>query len=174
MNENENATAQEQAAEEAMAKAVNEAFDQEYDVKAMEKAVEGLGAGDPVMKAKGFSIEQVEAIYAVGLNSYKAGKYDDAEKVFRYIVYLDHTNSKYWIALGAVQQMLRQFPKAVTSYGYASFLDLHNPKPQFHAAECFLALGDKESAKSALAALEEYAPKDSVYREKAKKLAERL
>lgn len=155
-------------------KAVAEALDQEIDFKSVEKAMESIGEGDPVMKVKGLSIEQVEAIYAVGLNAYKTGQYDDAEKVFRYIVYLNHLNAKYWIALGAAQQMLRQFSKAVTSYGYASFLDLSNPKPQFHAAECFLALGDKESAKSALTALEEYAPQDSVYRVKAKKLAERL
>ena len=57
-----------------------------------------------------------------------------------------------------------------------SFLKLDNPKPQLHAAECFLALGDKRSAASALEALNEYCPKDTdigrEYRAKAAKLRE--
>lgn len=136
--------------------------------------VDVIMQGGTLRQCKGLTDAEMEAIYATGLNAYKVGKLDDAGTVFRYLVLIDHTCAKYWIALGAVQQRLRDFSKAVTSYGYASFLDLEDPKPQYHAAECFLALGDKDSARSALAALEEFAPKDSVYREKAKKLAARL
>lgn len=135
---------------------------------------EVLMRGGTLRQCKGLTDAEMEAIYATGLNAYKVGRLDDAGTVFRYLVLIDHTCAKYWIALGAVQQRQRDFSKAVTSYGYASFLDLEDPKPQYHAAECFLALGDRESAKSALAALEEFAPKDSVYREKAKKLAAKL
>ena len=64
----------------------------------------------------------------------------------------------------------------VSSYGYCSFLNLENPKPQLHAAECFLALGDKINAASSLEALNEYCPKDTdigrEYRAKAAKLRE--
>ena len=139
-----------------------------------EGTAEVLLHGGTLRQCKGLTDAEMEAIYATGLNAYKVGKLDDAGTVFRYLVLIDHTCAKYWIALGAVQQRQRDFSKAVTCYGYASFLDLEDPKPQYHAAECFLALGDKESAKSALAALDMYAPKDSLYREKAKKLAERL
>ncbi|MBR4476855.1 MAG: hypothetical protein IKO87_04895, partial [Kiritimatiellae bacterium] len=47
---------------------------------------------------------------------------------------------------------------AVVAYGYCSFLNLENPKPQLHAAECFLALGDKRNAASCLEALNAYCP----------------
>jgi tetratricopeptide (TPR) repeat protein len=67
-------------------------------------------------------------------------------------------NAKYWFGLGAAQQALKDFQNAAVSYGYCSFLKLDNPKPQLHAAECFLALGDKRSAASALEALNEYCP----------------
>jgi len=66
------------------------------------------------------------------------------------------------------------FDKAVSSYGYSSFLDLENPKPQFHAAECLLAMGDKGNAASAIMALEQYCPKNTdlgrEYRAKAAEL----
>ena len=70
-------------------------------------------------------------------------------------------NTKYWFALGAVQQAKKEFQKAIASYGYSSFLDLENPKQQFHAAECYLALGDKANAASAIMALEQYAPQNN-------------
>lgn len=145
-----------------------------FDFEAARKGMETVIAGGTLKDVKGLTTEDCEAIYSVGLNAYKVGSYEDADTVFRYLVFVDHMCAKYWIALGAVQQVRRDFRKAVASYGYASFLDLENPKPQYHAAECLLALGDKESAKSALAALDMYAPKGSPYREKAKKLAERL
>jgi len=123
---------------------------------------------------KGISPEELEAVYSLGFNYYRTGKYEEAYKIFQFLVLFDHLNAKYWLAVGAVQQVMRDWKGAVASYGYASFLDLSNPKPQLHAAECFLAMGDRENAESALAALERYCPKDGAtareYREKAAKL----
>jgi hypothetical protein len=71
---------------------------------------------------------------------------------------------------------MKDYQGAVSSYGYCSFLNLENPKPQLHAAECFLALGDKRNAASSLEALNEYCPTDTdigrEYRAKAAKLRE--
>ena len=108
---------------------------------------------------KGISHQELEAVYSLGFTHYRTGRYEDAAKLFQFLVLFDHLNPKYWLALGAVQQVARDFKGAIASYAYASFLDLENPKPQFHAAECFLALGDKENAASAILALEEYCPK---------------
>ena len=102
--------------------------------------------------------------------------YDEAYKLFQFLVLFDHLNAKYWMGLGAVQQVLKDYQSAVVSYGYCSFLNLENPKPQLHAAECFLALGDKVNAASSLEALNEYCPTDTdigrEYRAKAAKLRE--
>ena len=108
----------------------------------------------------------------------RAGKFNEALKLFQFLVLFDHLNKKYWMGLGAVQQVLKDFQGAIVSYGYSSFLDLKNPKPQFHAAECFLAMGDRRNAASALFALEEFCPKDTdigrEYRAKAAKLREQI
>ncbi len=134
--------------------------------------------GATLSELKGITDNEMKAVYQLGLGFYRTGRYDDADKVFRFLVLFDHLEPKYWTGLGAVQQMKKNFKGATASYGYASFLDLKNPKPQYYAAECFLALGDKENATSALDALDEYCPKDTIlgkeFRAKAAALREKL
>ena len=127
----------------------------------IEEAAKAFADMGTIRELKGITDAEMEAIYSMGYSFYTTGRYDDAEKVFRFLVLFDHLNQKYWIGLGAVQQVKKLYTDAVTSYGYASFLDLDNPKPQYFAAECFLAMGDKDNALSALAALDEYCPKES-------------
>ena len=110
---------------------------------------------------KGITKAEMEAVYSVGFNMYRTGRYDDAEKIFRFLVLFDHLEPKYWLGVGAVQQVRKDYQGAIASYGYSSFLDLSNPKPQLHAAECFLALGDKVNAASSLLALDRYCPPET-------------
>ena len=126
------------------------------------EAAQKFATGFATMRElKGITKAEMEAVYSVGFNMYRTGRYDDAEKLFRFLVLFDHLEPKYWMGVGAVQQVRKDWQGAVASYGYASFLDLSNPKPQLHAAECFLAMGDKVNAASALAALDKYCPPES-------------
>ncbi|MBR4675188.1 MAG: SycD/LcrH family type III secretion system chaperone [Victivallales bacterium] len=140
----------------------------------IEQAAKALGEMGTVRELKGITDAEMEAIYSMGYSFYNTGRYDDAEKVFRFLVLFDHLEPKYWTGLGAAQQVKKLYGDAITSYGYASFLDLDNPKPQYFAAQCFLALGDKDNALSALAALEKFCSNDSElgreYRTKAAEL----
>ena len=140
------------------------------------EAAKAFASGATMKEVKGITNDELEAVYSLGFGYYNTGKFDDAQKLFEFLVLFDHLNTKYWFALGAVQQARKDFQKAIASYGYSSFLDLENPKPQFHAAECYLALGDKPNAASALLALEQYAPQNTEigreYRAKAAKLRE--
>ena len=47
---------------------------------------------------------------------------------------------------------------AVRSYATASLLDLHDPRPQLAAAQCYLKLNQGALAESALLALERFCP----------------
>ena len=139
-------------------------------------AAQVFANGEPLKAAKGISDEELNAVYSLAYSYYSTGRYEEALKLFKFLVLFDHLNQKFWMGLGAVQQVLKDYQSAVTSYGYCSFLKLDNPKPQLHAAECFLAMGDKRNAASSLEALEEYCPKDTdigrEYRAKAAKLRE--
>ena len=134
--------------------------------------------GATLKQLKGVTNDELEAVYTLAFGYYRTGKYDEALKLFQFLVLFDHLNAKYWMGLGAVQQALKDYQNAVMAYGYCSFLKLDNPKPQLHAAECFLAIGDKRNAASSLEALEEYCPKDTdigrEYRAKAAKLRETI
>lgn len=127
-----------------------------------------------VRELKGITDAEMEAVYSLGFNFYQTGNIENAEKVFKFLVLFDHFEPKYWIGLGAVLQLKKAFDGAITAYAYASFLDIHDPKPQYHAAECYLAKGDRANALSALAALEAFAPTDTdrglEYRAKAEEL----
>ena len=139
------------------------------------EAAQKFATGFATMRElKGITKAEMEAVYSVGFNMYRTGRYDDAEKIFRFLVLFDHLEPKYWMGVGAIQQVRKDYQGAIASYGYASFLDLKNPKPQLHAAECFLAMGDKVNAASALIALDKYCPADTQigreYRAKAAEL----
>jgi len=142
----------------------------------IKEAAQKFATGFATMRElKGITKAEMEAVYSVGFNMYRTGRYDDAEKIFRFLVLFDHLEPKYWMGVGAIQQVRKDYNGALASYGYASFLDLQNPKPQLHAAECFLALGDKPNAASALLALDKYCPPESTpigreYRAKAAEL----
>ena len=139
------------------------------------EAAEKFATGFATMRElKGITKAEMEAVYSVGFNMYRTGRYDDAEKIFRFLVLFDHLEPKYWMGVGAIQQVRKDYQGAIASYGYAPFLDLRNPKPQLHAAERFLAMGDKVNAASALIALDKYCPADTQigreYRAKAAEL----
>ena len=149
----------------------NETIDKDMIISAAEAMVKD---GATMKQIRGISNEELEAVYSLGFGYYTTGKFEEAQKLFEFLVLFDHLSTKYWFALGAVQQARKDYQKAIASYGYSSFLDLENPKPQFHAAECYLALGDKDNAASAIMALEEYCPKNTdigrEYRAKAAEL----
>ena len=106
---------------------------------------------------KGMTEDEVESIYAVGYNLASVGKYEDAVKLFRGLVMLDHLEKKHWYGLGAVYQQLRDFEKASQAYRVCLFLDFFDPKPALHCAECYLALGDEATALGLLDVIEENA-----------------
>ena len=130
--------------------------------------------GATIKELRGISNNELEAVYSLAFNYYRTGKFDEAEKLFNFLAFFDHLNPKFWMGVGAVRQVRKDFSGAVQAYGYASFLDISNPKPQLHAAECFLAMGDKRNAASSLEALDMFCPKDTElgreYRAKAAEL----
>lgn len=114
-----------------------------------------------VRELKGISDREIESIYAMGVDFYRGGNYADAEKIFRFLTVFEHTSSKYWTAMGSVQQVQGRYDAAIKAYQMASFLDLHNPKPMYYAAECFVKAGYLDNARKALASLEQYGPTDT-------------
>ena len=134
--------------EQEMAKAVDEFNKVMTSPEFADMIEKGLTT---VREAKGITDEEMNAVYSVAHNFYMTGRYDDAETVFKFLVIFDHLNPKYWIGLGAVRQVQKRFKEAIAAYANVAVnLDVTNVKASYYAAECYLALGDRENAKSAL------------------------
>lgn len=95
------------------------------------------------------STEDHEAVYAFGYHLYENGLYKKAIHFFRTLTLMNPKNAKYWKGLGATYQMLREFDRALESYGVAALLNENDPLVHWHASECFLMLKKPEEAREA-------------------------
>ena len=96
--------------------------------------------------------ESMEVIYMVAYNQHNAGKYKEAEGIFRLLAMLNHFERKYWKGLGASREALKDYNGALQAYGYLGVMDIEDPYPPFQAAKCFVALGKAAEAESGLRA----------------------
>lgn len=112
----------------------------------------------PLHELKGIRLEEMEAVYALAHDYYQTGRYEDAETLFRFLTMFDHLNEKFWMAYAAVEQVLKNYDKAIAAYAYVCVtLDVHNVKAAYYAAECYLAKGDRENAQSSIEFVNAYA-----------------
>jgi type III secretion system low calcium response chaperone LcrH/SycD len=118
----------------------------------MDQIMELLASGGSLKDIRGLSDTDMEVLYSMAHTLYTGGKYEKATAVFRFLCLFDHMNFKWWMGLGASQQMQKQYEEALKAYAYATMLDVMNPKPQFHAGYCLLALEMYEEAAAAFEA----------------------
>lgn len=100
--------------------------------------------------ALGLSDAVVEGIYAQAYRLYNTGKYSEASHLFRMLVMLNTTESKYILGLAACFHMLKEYLNAVQTYSMCSILDPENPIPHYHASDCYVQMKDNLSAIIAL------------------------
>ncbi|MEW4561515.1 SycD/LcrH family type III secretion system chaperone [Bremerella sp. JC770] len=99
--------------------------------------------------ANAYRLDQqyLEALYAFGYDLQKRDQYSRAERVFRYLCFLNHYDSKLWIALGFCCERQKQHKKALEAYMVASLVDVKNPIPVLRSAECLILLDELSLAR---------------------------
>ncbi|HEB77286.1 MAG TPA: CesD/SycD/LcrH family type III secretion system chaperone [Methylothermaceae bacterium] len=126
------------------------------DPKQIEEAAaliqEILENGGTLGDLKGFTPEEMEAVYSLAYNLHQQGRFEEAEKLFQFLCFYEHLDKRFWMGLGACRQQLKQYQGAIDAYSVLGMLDMENPYPPLHAADCYAALGDVEKAESALEA----------------------
>lgn len=111
-----------------------------------------------VSEVSGISHEELEAVYSLAYDYYRTGRTDEAETLFKFLTTFDHLNEKYWMGMAAVLQVKKNYKRAAEAYALVSgTFNLRNVRAPYYAAECFLALGDRKNALSALGHVKEYA-----------------
>jgi len=119
---------------------------------------------------QGLTEDNMEAMYATAYTLYKSGRYTDAQKVFQALCIFDHMERKYWMGLGAAHQILKNYKAAIDAYSLATILDVFDPLAPLQAAECHLALGHIEEAKSGLNCAIQYAGQNNEAKARAEAL----
>lgn len=107
-------------------------------------------AGHTLGPLLGSSVESQEALYRLAYRLYGQAKYEDAQRLFAILLMHNHLDRRYYLAYGACAQMLRRHPDALRYYSVAAQLDLTDPQPAIHMAECLLALGRRSEARACL------------------------
>lgn len=115
-----------------------------------EQLMATFAEGGTVGSLYGVDGNRLEAVYSVAHTMYGNGKFADALTMFRFLTIMDYTEMRYWMGLGATQQMMGDYDAAVQAFAYATMLDMDDPKPQLQAGYCLLKMGQYEPARSAL------------------------
>lgn len=105
---------------------------------------------ETLQEAFGISAYEMEELYQEGYAFYEDDQYTDSYTVFKWLVLLNPYVFKFWLSLGASQQLLGLFEKALHSYGMAALLEGDDPYPHFHAFECYIAMQNLDDALQAL------------------------
>ena len=93
------------------------------------------------------SDETILWFYRVGKKLYDEHDYSSATAIFTYLSILDPYVYDFWIALGLSKQNEEDFTGAVEAFLSASIMSNDEPASHFYAAECYLAMKDKEKAR---------------------------
>ena len=115
-----------------------------------EQMLELLSHGTSLGDIMGYSETEYEALYALGHNHYSQERYLDALKCFGFLVAHNTMERRYLSAFACTLQMLKRYREAIQYHSVASVMDLEDPLPTFHTAECFVALEMHQEAREAL------------------------
>ncbi|MEN2269112.1 SycD/LcrH family type III secretion system chaperone VcrH [Vibrio diabolicus] len=128
-----------------------------------EELLSFLEEGGTLKMLHDVSQDTIEHIYAVGYNFFQSGKIEQAAKVFQLLSMLDHYQARFFIGLGAARQELGEYLQAIDAYSYAALVDVNDPRPPFHSAECHLKLEQLTEAESGFHSAKEMSAGKSQY-----------
>jgi type III secretion system low calcium response chaperone LcrH/SycD len=88
----------------------------------------------------------MEDIYSHAYEYYTQGRLDEAESFFNFLCMYDLKNPDYFIGLGAVHQLKKNYHKACDLYSLAYMMAENNFSPVFFSGQCQLLNGDLAKA----------------------------
>lgn len=108
--------------------------------------LEHLNNGATLADVIGITPEQREAIYTLGHYQYTQGKYIDAMKFFRFLLFHDQFDLRAIFGIGCCLQMQGDFSQAQLFLGMAVMMEPSNPASGVQFAECLLMDKKKKEA----------------------------
>jgi tetratricopeptide (TPR) repeat protein len=105
------------------------------NLEAIAAALRGAKPDNPM------SLDQTEAIFALGCQMMDVSKFEEAALCFEFISDYSAADGKVWFCLGKSLQKLDRHEAALRSYLMALALQPSDPVVLLSMAECFAALG---------------------------------
>jgi type III secretion system low calcium response chaperone LcrH/SycD len=134
------------------------------DLEMIKKAISDVVlGGKPVSEVMGFKKDDINNFYLFGYNLFRGGKFDLAISMFTFLTFLEPNVGKYRFALAAAYHKKKDFKSAAAHYFAAAFIDHLNPLPYYYASDCFVEMGETDSAILALTSVIMRAEKDPLY-----------
>ncbi len=131
--------------------------------QAKEAIMKAMKEGVSLAKALEIPKSAIEGGYAQAYSYLQAGNYKDAEPLFQMLAIYDMENPRYFLGLGLCKEKQNDYKSAVAAYNTsAAFSALQDPVPLYHAAICYIKLGEKENAKFVLSKIEEIEDNDLI------------
>ncbi|WP_413735583.1 type III secretion system translocator chaperone SicA [Sodalis sp. RH21] len=106
-----------------------------------------VNSGTTLKDVHDLSDEMMEGLYAHAYAFYNKGQLDEAATFFRFLCIYDFYNPDYYMGLGAVYQLQKQFQKAADIYAVAFALAQNDYRPVFFSGQCQLLMQKANKAK---------------------------
>lgn len=97
-----------------------------------------------------FTPEMLFQMAEFGFTQFQAGRYSDAERVFKVLTVLDWNNAYYHSVMGSILQRQKRYGEAIAEYSQAIDLDPNDIASLTNRGEIFLHHGLMEDAESDL------------------------
>lgn len=88
----------------------------------------------------GFTPSMLEELYKLAHTQFRAGRYQDALKLFDFLYRLDPLDYRFVFGIAACHQYLKHYQEAAGYYIICQHIDPLNPIPRFHLYDCFMKL----------------------------------
>lgn len=89
----------------------------------------------------------MEGVYAHAYAFYNKGQLDEAATFFRFLCIYDFYNPDYYMGLGAVYQLKKEYQKAADIYAVAFALAKNDYRPVYFSGQCQLLLNKSNKAR---------------------------
>ncbi|KEI71994.1 SycD/LcrH family type III secretion system chaperone [Endozoicomonas elysicola] len=116
------------------------------DTQTMAIVGDYLDRGGSLAEASNISDEAQEAVYELAYLQYNNGQFVKSARLFQYLCLYSQWNPRFFIGLGACQQMLNLYGQAIDTYLYAVSFDANNPHPMIYVGDCYVALHQYQKA----------------------------
>ncbi len=137
------------------------------------KVTEAMKAGATFAEALDVPKDAMEGGYALAYNNLKIGNYKDAEVLFQMLTLYDYSDPRFSLGLALCREKREDYFAASDAYMLSAMMsEGKDPIPLYHAAICYMKLGQKDLAIQALDTVDEIA--DDEYNKEIKKTCREL